>query len=188
MKTIQKIIIVAAIFATTITALAQSYTVHEPRSFLNTVVPVEVTNQAAINNMGITNGGQLIVWTNGAGSFKSNGLWVADVPLWLNRDGTTANAALNVVVGGSVGSTGAMTFVFQTVISSAAGTNIATTSAQNRIVLAVQPGGATDVTITTNLPTVTLQGAEGLRLISITSALATNAPLVRHLSLGGGTP
>lgn len=87
-----------------------------------------------------------------------------DVALWANKDGTTANTSLLVsTVGTNALATNIITFTLQTVPD---GVTV-TTDAQNRFSFALTNNGTTVTSISTNIPTATLQGSKAIRLVSI---------------------
>jgi hypothetical protein len=130
---------------------------------------------------GTTNGALPIYTTNSAG--------FADVALWANRDGSAPIANVSARINGyDANFTNLVTFTFATING---GGHPVTTGTGSSVAFSMTGNGTNDVEIQTNLFTsAVLQGARGLRLLSVVSANANtngNGQVV-NLWLNGAKP
>jgi len=95
----------------------------------------------------------------------------SDVSLWANKDGTSANVALLVsVVATNAAGSNTFTFTLRPVHDVGTSTVNNTTDSVRSFAVALVATGTTRATIATNIPTGLLQGAKGLRLVSVASS------------------
>lgn len=164
--------------------------VHAPRSFIyGGGSNIVAYGGGALPGYGLTNsyilGGQWIGGTYDP-TEVTNTVAIADVPLWINRDGTTANAAIAVdFVETALAPSNNWTFTFAALPIP----GVVATETQNKFVFTINGNGTTKVVLSTNLPTSVLQGAYGLRLLTCTpSASATTNTTFHGIYLIGGPP
>lgn len=108
--------------------------------------------------------------------FKTNTSWSSAVTLWSDRDGTPPNANISVQMSGLNASfTNIGLFKFASVPRGTA----YSTAAQNMFQFSVTGQGTTNVIVSTNFPTVWMQGCKSIVLQSIEwSNAGTNGTVV----------
>ena len=193
-------VVVGVLALANIPANAQT---HQSRAFLSgfnlQVTPTSTNTFGATNiyakGYTVTNSGTYPYVSSASPVITTNTGAFSDVPLYANRDGSAAIAAVSIQITGlNAAFTNTGLFKFTTVPAAPRssmyppGLFTNSTSANGLFSVAITGNGTTPVVLTTNLPTAVLQGAAALRLQAVEWTNAGTNGTVAGVFLNGFSP
>lgn len=143
----------------------------------------------------VTNSGTYPYVSSYSATLVTNTSAIQDVALWADRDGSPPSANISVQLSGLNASfTNIFQLRFATIPARSASSSYPpgffqpATSANGLFTFTITGNGTNAVVLSTNLPTAILQGAQGLRLLEISSSNAGTNGTVAGIFLNGYTP